>query len=139
NEMMKKMQQHKNPLRPYSALAQTVIGDITEDLSDRLKRLDEYDSNYYHKMDDLRKQHDYQIGMVTKNFEKRADAAGEGNPDMGLESDECKAMNAVHNTFLPQMAQLTEDWQREWINQTKDYYNDYAYWCYLASTDDHSY
>lgn len=139
SELMAKVQQRKNPLRPYSILAQTVIGDLAEDLSDRLKRLDVYDSNYFHKMADLKKKHDDQIAQVAKSFDKRADEAGEGNPDMELESDECKALNAVHNTYLPQMAQLTEDWQRQWVGQTKNFYNDYAYWCYLASPDDHAY
>lgn len=139
SELMAKIQQHKNPLRPYSVLAQTVIGDITEDLGDRMKKLDDFDSAYYHKMAELMKEHDAQCAQVEKKFEKRGDAAGEGNPDTELETDECKALNAVHNIYLPQMAELTEGWQRQWINQTKNYYNDYAYWCYLASTDDHSY
>jgi len=138
-DMMAKVQKRKNPLRPYSVLAQTVIGDITEDLGDRMKKLDDFDSNYYHKMAELMKQHDDQCAQVAKKFEKRGDAAGEGNLDMELETDECKALNAVHNAFLPQLAELTEDWQRRWISQTKNYYDDYAYWCYLASTDDHSY
>jgi tetratricopeptide (TPR) repeat protein len=138
-DMMAKMQQRKNPLRPYSVLAQTVIGDITENLGDRMKKLDDFDSNYFHKMAELKKQHDDQCAQVEKKFAKRGDAAGEGNPDTELETDECKALNAVHNIFLPQMAELTEEWQRRWINETKNYYADNAYWCYLASTDDHSY
>jgi len=139
SELMAKIQQRKNPLRPYSVLAQTVIGDLAEDLGDRMKKLDDYDSTYFHKMVELKKQHDDQAAQVEKRFQKRGDAAGEGNPDMELESDECKALNAVHNVFLPQMAELTEEWQRRWISETKNFYNDYAYWCYLASTDDHAY
>jgi len=138
-EVMARVQQHKNPFRPYSILAQAVIGDIGEDLADRLKRLNAYDSNYFRQMADLQKDHDTQIAQVVQRFEGREEAAGEGNPDMELESDECKAANAVHNKFLPLMADLTEEWQRQWVQQTKDFYNDYAYWCYLASPDDHSY
>ncbi|MDP4149620.1 MAG: tetratricopeptide repeat protein [Bacteroidota bacterium] len=139
NEVMAQVHNGQNPLRPFSALAMAVIGDLGEDLSDRLKKLNDVDSNYFRKMRELTQDHDEQIKIVAKSFDKRADAAGEGNPDMELESDECKAINAVHNKYLPQFAELTEEWQRQWIQQTKDYFNDYAYWCYFASMDDHSY
>jgi tetratricopeptide (TPR) repeat protein len=139
NEVMAKIAQRKNPLRPFGALAQTVIGDITEDFGDRIKRLNAYDSTYFHKIATLKQEHDDECAALVKRLEKRGDAAGEGNPDMNLESDECKALNAVHNNYLPELAKLTEERQREWINQLKNYYNDYAYWCYLASIDDHSY
>ncbi|HTR29378.1 MAG TPA: hypothetical protein VMH27_08905 [Puia sp.] len=140
NDMMTKIHNGKAPLRPFGSFALTVIGDLGEDLSDRIQhKLAHVDSEYNDRIKDLMKQHDDELQQKMKPFVARGDKAGEGNADMNLESDMCKAANAVHNKYLPQLAEVTEEWQKQWIQQTKDYYNDYAYWSYLASVDDHSY
>lgn len=139
NDVMAKVHQQKNPFRPFGPFALTVVGDLGEDLQDRIRKLTRVDSEYYRAIKQLRDEHDAEMNVAMKPFAERADKAGEGNPDMELESDQCKAANAVHNAYLPKFAALTEERQNTWIHQTKDYYNDYVYWAYLASMDDHSY
>lgn len=140
DEAMKRIHSsQKNPFRPFGEFAITVLGDIEETYGDKLLRLNEYDTVYYKRMDTLHADCLKELAAKDETFKDRADKAGEGNPDIGLEHDQCMAENMVADNYLPQFAKLTEERQREWLNQTKDYFNDYAYWCFLASLDDHQY
>jgi len=139
DDIMKKVQKKKSPFRPFGAFAMVVLGDIYEDYADKIAKLNKYDSTYKERYDALNKSYEQEKKQVIASFDERADKAGEGNADMKLEADMCKAQNELANKFLPQFAQLNEERQREWIEQTKNYFIDNAYWCYIASLDDHSY
>ncbi len=139
NDVMKKVQNKNSPFRPFGAFALAVLGDIYEDYSDKIEKLNRYDSTYKQRLDALNKNYEDEKKQVIASFEDRADKAGEGNADTQLEADRCKAQNELANKYLPQFAQLNEERQREWIEQTKNYFNDKSFWCYIASLDDHSY
>ena len=51
----------------------------------------------------------------------------------------CNAVNELDNSFLPQFADLREAWQKKWLYEERDYFNDASFWCYVASLDDHQY
>jgi tetratricopeptide (TPR) repeat protein len=139
DQMMNTIKEKRLPLRPFGAFAVTVLADIEETYGETRLRLQKYDSSYFDQMKTLKDQCNAELKKVDKDFEDRADKAGEGNPDMNLEADMCKAKNEVADKYLPQFAALNESRQREWISKTKDYFNDYAFWSYVASTDDHQY
>ena len=138
-DVMKKVQKKKSPFRPFGAFALAVLGDIYEDYADKIAKLNKYDTLYKERITALNKSYEEEKKQVIASFADRADKAGEGNADMQLEADMCKAQNELANKYLPQFAQLNEERQREWIEQTKNYFIDNAYWCYIASLDDHSY
>lgn len=139
NDMMKKIQQQQNPLRPFGGFAVMVMGDIDVSHGEDLMRLQEYDSAYRKNMKALMDQYLQERENVLKPFKERSDKAGEGNPDITLEKEMCDAENGVAANYLPQFANLNEARQEKWLTLTKNYYNDYIYWSYLASVDDHQY
>ncbi|HXB44237.1 MAG TPA: tetratricopeptide repeat protein, partial [Puia sp.] len=122
NDVMKKVRQQKPPLRPFGNFAVIMMGDIFEQFGEKVKKLSAYDSTYTKKVKELADQ-----------FNQKTNAI-ENSP-----GDPCPAVNGLSNEYMPQFASLNEERQREWINQTKNYYNDYAFWCYVASVDDHQY
>lgn len=138
-QVMKTIGEKRSPFRPFGEFAVVVIGDIEETYGETLTRLRKYDTTYFQRMKSLKDQCNRELQEVDESFKERSEKAGEGNPDIKLEEDICNAENNVANKYLPQFASLTEDRQRQWINQTKDYYSDYAFWCYVASLDDHQY
>jgi hypothetical protein len=139
DQMMKAVSEKKSPLRPFGAFANVVMGDIQETYGETFLRLQKYDTVYFQKMKALKDQCNKELKQVDERFKDRADKAGEGNPDMDLEQEICDAKNGIANKYLPEFASLTEERQNEWLMLTKDYFNDYAFWCYVASVDDHQY
>lgn len=139
DQMIKAAKEKRFPLRPFGEFANVVMGDIQETYGETFFRLQKYDTVYFRKMKELKNQCNEELKQVDEKFKDRADKAGEGNPDMSLEQDICNAKNEVANKYLPQFATLTEGRQTEWLTLTKDYFNDYAFWCYVASVDDHQY
>ena len=139
NDIMKKMNEKKSPLRPFGEFARVVLGDISETHGEDVLRLQKYDSTFKHNVDALIETYKAEKETIDKSFEKRSEKAGEGNPDPTLEKDICTAHNKLAIQYLPQFASLYRGRQQKWISTTNDYYNDYAFWCYVASTDDHEY
>ncbi|MDP4264187.1 MAG: tetratricopeptide repeat protein [Bacteroidota bacterium] len=138
-QVMKAVNEKKSPFRPFGEFAITVLGDIDETYGETILRLKKYDSVYSGRMRTLKDNYTRELKQVDESFKDRSDKVGEGNPDPTLEEEICKAENGVANKYLPEFASLTEDRQRQWLTLTKDYFNDYAYWCYVASLDDHQY
>ncbi len=139
DQVMKKVGLQQNPLRPFGAFALMVVGDLGESHGDDLMRLGKYDSTYTYKLKELKDKYNKEQEKVMESFKERSDKAGEGNPDPSLEKDICNAQNEVAGRYLPLFADLNQERQQKWITITKDYYNDYIYWSYLASLDDHQY
>ncbi|MBS1947041.1 MAG: hypothetical protein JST47_04665 [Bacteroidetes bacterium] len=140
NDIMKKMNEKKTPLRPFGEFARVILGDISETHGDDVLRLQEFDTAFFkHNMKTLIEKYKAEKTVIDKGFADRSDKAGEGNPDPTLEKDMCDAHNKLYLAYLPQFASLYRERQQKWLSTTKDYYNDYAFWCYVASTDDHEY
>lgn len=140
NDIMKKMNKQESPLRPFGEFALVTLGDISETHGEDVIRLQKYDSSFFkYNLDKLLEKYKAEKKEIDKSFADRGDKAGEGNPDPTLEKDMCDAHNKLYGTYLPQFASLYRERQQKWITTTKDYYNDYAFWCYVASTDDHEY
>ena len=138
-EVMKKASQQQNPFRPFGAFAVVVVGDIDESHGDDLMRLIKYDSGYTEQMKTSKDDYNKAQQQVMDRFKNRLDKVGEGNPDPTLDKEICDAENEVAAHYLVDFANLNEERQQKWITLTKDYYNDYSYWCYIASLDDHQY
>lgn len=138
-DVMKKVSNKQSPFPPFADFGIAVIGDLGETYQDKILKLAKYDSNYFRKMADLKQSCLEELKKKDESFKERADKAGEGNPDMNLEHDICMAENEVADKYLPQFADLTEARQQEWLNQLKDYYIDYAFWCRVAAMDEHQY
>ena len=66
--------------------------------------------------------------------------SGEGDRiNTAAEAARCKELNELGNLYLAQFAKLREGFQQKTILLYKNYLNDWSYWSYIASIDDHGY
>src|SRR5690349_19081470 len=87
----------------------------------------------------MRQEYEEDKKRLDESFESRLDKVGEGNPDPSLDREICAAQNSLARRYLPKFADLNQRRQQQWINVTKDYYNDISFWNYVGSMDDHEY
>jgi hypothetical protein len=51
----------------------------------------------------------------------------------------CADLNKAATNYMTECADITKVWQNKWLYTERDYFNDYTFWSYVASFDDHSY
>ena len=125
--------------RPFGLFAMMMVADIEMKYIDEMHYRIKRDSTYKESVRELKENYDSAYAEITRKFAPRYDKAGEGNPDPTLERDYCNDVNKVAESTMEEMAGLTEDWQKKNISDSKDFFNDIAYWSYVASADDHAY
>ena len=94
---------------------------------------------YIAQLQNLENEYQGKYNVIKKGFEEREKEAdrlkccGEGNISCCIEDEEkCKAYNGLANQYLPQFAAIWEDWQVKCLLVFKKYFDDLAYWGYLA-------
>ena len=139
NDMMNKIHSGQDPMRPFGWFATTVLGDIGRAHAEKLMDLDKYDKEYQQKHDALKQEFNDQLKAIDQRFaiDEKTDGEGGNNPD--YTGEKCSAINELGNAYLPQFADLAKQRRNKWLYEERDYFNDFSFWCYIASTDDHNY
>ncbi len=137
--LMAKINEKKDPLRPFGEFANVVLGDILETHGEKILELNKYDSSYQEQLKALNDQFAAEKKKIDDQYGVSEDNDGEGGVNTENKTQHCNALNELANAYLPQFADLREAWQKKWLYAEKDYFNDYSFWCYVASTDDHHY
>lgn len=120
-KMMKAIKANRNPYRPFGVFANAVLAALAEENTDKFIRFDKYKTNYNEQIKKLRDNYDAEINIIHER----------GGP--------CKERNEVGNKYLPQFASLRVDYQLKAIQLYSDFLNDWSYWSYIASVEDHGY
>jgi tetratricopeptide (TPR) repeat protein len=97
-----------------------------------------YDKKYYADIATLENEYQEKFQIIKKDYVEREKAArkagccGEGNTSCCVpDGEECKALNALANQYLPKFAVITEDWQEKNMVVLKKYFDELLYWGYL--------
>ncbi len=113
-----------NPLRPFGVFGNAVLEALRKEYKEKYRLLYAYRQNYYRERAILNKEHEIKFLAIRSRNEKMM---------YGDEEAYCKEINALNNSYLPLFAEKTEAFQREMLAYYKDYFNDLAYWSYIAS------
>ena len=139
-KMMKAVKQNRSPFRPFGYFAVAVLADMwANEYLDKFLRFDEYKINYREEIEKLKERYAADMKIIDDKWEPELEKIGEGYPGEGVDEAICGEKDKLGNSYLPQFARLTEDYQLETIRLYKDYLNDQSYWSYVASVDDHGY
>ncbi len=137
NNIMQKVSQGGDPMRPFGWFANTLLGDIAKTHAENLLEMDKYDKQFEEKLKELND--DYEVKKKEVNDKYGSSEVAEGSAYTDNSAARCNAVNELNNTFLPEFADLREAWQKKWLYEERDYFNDASFWCYVASLDDHQY
>jgi hypothetical protein len=121
NIMMNRVKANRSPLRPFGEFATTILVELAEEYTDKFIRFDKYKQNYNAEKDRLWKSHNAELKAIN-------DRGGK-----------CGEKDALANRYLNQFAILQTDYQLEALPLYKNYLNDWSFWSYMASYDDHLY
>ncbi len=128
--------------QPFSELCSIMARDLLADYSREFGDMGpqgKVGKTHVAKMESLEKEYQYKYNIIKKGFDDREKEAikkgccGEGNVSCCISDEEiCKAYNDLANEYLPQFAANMEDWQVKYQLVFKKYFDDLAYWSYLA-------
>ena len=128
--------------QPFSEFCGIMARDLLADYSRELADMGpqgKVGKNYTTKLESLQNEYQSKYNVIQKGFDDREKEAtrlnccGEGNTSCCIKEDEkCKAYNGLANQYLPQFAAIMEDWQVKYQLIFKKYFDDLAYWSYLA-------
>ena len=135
--LMKKVSQGGDPMRPFGWFANIVLGDIAKTHAEKLLEMDKYDKQFEAKLKDLNDEYEAKKKTVNDKYGIADDGEGAANTDNS--AARCNALNELNNSYLPEFADLRTAWQQKWLYEERDYFNDASFWCYVASLDDHQY
>ena len=135
--VMKKINNGGDPMRPFGWFANVVLGDIEKTHEEKLLEMDEYDEEFEAKRKVLVDDYEEKRKEVEEKFKLTEDGEGAANKDNS--GAHCEALNALNNSYLPLFADMRKVWQDKWIYEERDYFNDASFWSYVASLDDHQY
>jgi tetratricopeptide (TPR) repeat protein len=139
-KMMKAVKANRSPYRAFGLFAITVRTDMwANEYLDKFLRFDEYKINYREEIKKLKERYAADMKIIDDKWAPELEKIGEGYPGEGVDEAICEEKDKLGNSYLPQFARLTEDYQLETIRLYKDYLNDWSYWSYVASVDDHDY
>src|SRR5215467_10051503 len=82
-EVMAKVGQRKNPMRPFGFFAAAVLGDIGKDHAEKLLDMDKYDKQFEARIKEKTDIYNEEVKKIYKKYEIPEDQDGEGgnNPD----------------------------------------------------------
>ncbi len=138
---MKAIKNQHSPYRPFGIFANAVLTDMwVNEYRDRLIHFEKYNKvNYREEIKKLKERYAADKKIIDDKWEPELEKIGEGHDGKDVEEAMCKEINELGNTYLPQFARLTEDYQLETMSLYKNYLNDWSYWSYIASIDDPGY
>ncbi len=139
--MMASQKNHRTPYRHFGSFANAVLADLwANEYEEKFIRYDKYKKNYRDSIKILEvlyetafKEIDKRWGPILNDLEAGSAA------DEAASKSVCNERNELGNAYLPQYAKLTEEFQMETIQLYRNYLNDWSYWSYIASVDDHSF
>ncbi len=134
---MEKIKKGGDPMRPFGWFANTVLGDIAKTHAENLLELDKYDKQFEAKRKELIDEYEAKKKEVDDKYASSDVAEGSAYTDNS--AARCNAVNELNNSYLMEFADLRVAWQKKWIYEERDYFNDASFWCYVASLDDHQY
>ena len=137
NNIMQKVKNGGDPMRPFGWFANIVLGDISKTHAEKLLEMDKYDKQFEARLKELNDAYEAKKKEVNDKYGISDDGEGAANTDNS--AARCNALNELNNSYLPEFADLREAWQKKWIYEERDYFNDASFWCYVASLDDHQY
>ena len=138
--MTKAIKDHRSPYRPFGFFAMAVLADLNKENTDQFLRYDKYKKDYDNEKKTLDAKYESEIKAINDHWDPILDDLETGSPaDEEASRTICKQKNDVGNTYLPQYAILTQSFQMETIKLYRNYLNDWSYWSYIASVDDHGY
>lgn len=138
---MKAIKDQRSPYRPFGIFANAVLTDMwVNEYRDKLIHFEKYNKvKYREEIKKLKERYAADMKTFEDKWEPELEKIGEGNDGSDIEEAMCKERNELGNTYLPQFARLTEDYQLETMSLYKNYLNDWSYWSYIASVDDPGY
>ena len=135
--LIQKVSKGGDPMRPFGWFANAVLGDIAKTHAENLLELDKYDKQFEAKLKELNDEYETKKKEVNDKFASSDVAEGSAVKDNS--AARCAAVNELNNTYLPEFADLRATWQKKFLYEERDYFNDASFWCYVASLDDHQY
>ena len=135
--LIQKVKQGGDPMRPFGWFANTLLGDIAKTHAENLLEMDKYDKQFEVKLKELNDE--YELKKKEVNDKYASSDVAEGSAVTDNSDARCKAVNELNNSYLPQFADMRAAWQKKWLYEERDYFNDASFWCYIASLDDHQY
>ena len=142
NEKMIQAQKTHRPLfRYFGFFANAVLADLWgNEYEDQFLRYDKRKKDYRDSIKILDALYEAGMKAIDDKWRPILDDIETGSPaDEAASKSICNERNELGNAYLPQYASLTEDFQLETIKLYRNYLNDWSYWSYLASVDDHGY
>jgi len=137
--IMAKVSQRKNPMRPFGIFASAVLGDIGKDHAEKVLELNKYDKQFEARLKEMTDKYNEQVKQIYKKYEIPEDQDGEGGNNPDNYEAMCADLNTAATGYMTECADITDVWQKKWLYAERDYFNDFTYWAYVASLDDHSY
>ncbi|HSU29536.1 MAG TPA: tetratricopeptide repeat protein [Chitinophagaceae bacterium] len=147
-KMMKAIKEKRSPFRPFGIFANAVILNMAAvEYNDRFTRFFEYQKDYREKKAKLIADCLAGQQQITEQYKSKKEAAGEEIDGEGADNSAydkliatiCAAKEKVRNQYLNLIADINVAYQQKALHLYKDYFNDMAFWSYVASVDDHHY
>jgi hypothetical protein len=140
-KMMQAQKTHRSLFRYFGFFANAVLADLwANEYENKFLRYDKYKKNYRDSIKILDSLYDAGMKAIADKWNPILNDIETGSAeDQAASKSICNEKNELGNAYLPQYASLTEDFQLETIKLYRNYLNDWSYWSYLASVDDHSY
>lgn len=130
--------QGENILKPFQALAATMHAESYLEFTKELLDIDQFNKENRRQFKQLETAYRAEYDKVVKPFNERAESncCGEGNVSCCPENKEvCDALNKLNNKYLPQFADINEEWQEKNIGLFRKYYDELIFYNYLSSLD----
>jgi Tetratricopeptide repeat len=126
-KIMNVNQTKKNPYRPFGTFGNVVLQALKEEYQEKFKVLNAFRKSYSSQRIALNEKYEIELKQLRDRQSKIEQLSTE---------QRCKELDALSNAYLPLYAEPTEQLQRKTLNYYKSYFNDMAYWSYVASVND---
>jgi len=117
-----------SPYRPFGEFGAVVLRALQKEYSEKFIHLDSFMQNIYREIAVL----DNHYGTERQKIKHKYEQMEYG----GDWETKCREINSLSNMYLPLYADQMELLQKRVLAYYKDYFNDIAYWSYIASIND---
>lgn len=119
---------NRSPHRPFGAFGIVVLAALKKEYKDRYQFLDSFLQHYSRERNALNDKYEEEYQKILHKYEQMEYG--------GDQEAKCREINTLSNDYLPQYAEETELLQEKMLSYYKNYFNDLAYWTYIASIND---
>ncbi len=138
--VMKAMKEHRLPFRPFGVFAIAVLGDLNVEYADKFIDHSKQKDTYHEEIKKLDAKYEAEMKALDDRWRPILDDLETGSPaDEAASKKVCAERNAIGNNYLPQYDSLIAPFQRATILLYSNYLNDWSYWSFIASVDEHSF